>query len=471
MTGLFTRAARPHIRRLLRALARPARGLERRLNLELNRQGWNSAQVGALLAVTPTACARLSSLGCFVRQVDENGRRLAKLNIGPEDALKALEQFGMRIDRALQGRYEPAREQLHLATRLVLDRAYYQVREAESQALLALSQAEVESPDLDHLLRSFVEVLVRTFGAAAGWLILMEPGVSGKTPQPRYFGKAGRYGSIWSYPLGPRSVLQLAFTNPRVWLPGEQALLEAAAVHCQEALERARLEGEIRRLEAEAHRAEEEERRRIGRELHDEAGQALMALRLQLEMLEREAPAHLRRRLAEAREVAGRTAVELRRIVAALSPAVLERLGLEAALRHLVTRFQKIHAGRVRLRIRMGEQPLPRPVAEVIYRATQECLHNIARHSQATAVNLRLHAADKNIELSVTDNGSGFRADQVAGKSSSFGLAGMRQRARLLGGTLEISSRPGKGTRIRLQVPRDIALVVGNGKDSRTVNG
>src|SRR5581483_11323508 len=102
---------------------------------------------------------------------------------------------------------------------------------------------------------------------------------------------------VWSYPLGPSAVLQLAFDEWRRWLPRELALLDAAAVHCQEALERARLECEIQRLEAESRNAEAEERRRIGRELHDEAGQALMALRLELEMLERLAPADLRPRL------------------------------------------------------------------------------------------------------------------------------------------------------------------------------
>src|ERR1035441_949179 len=86
----------------------------------------------------------------------------------------------------------------------------------------------------------------------------------------------------------------------------------------------------ILRLEAKAWRAEEEERRRIGRELHDEAGQSLLALRLQLEMMERDAGAEMRARLAEARGIAEHTVNELRRIVAALSPSVLERLGLEA---------------------------------------------------------------------------------------------------------------------------------------------
>ena len=112
------------------------------------------------------------------------------------------------------------------------------------------------------------------------------------------------------------------------------------------------MEGEIRRLEAESRRAEEEERRRIGRELHDEAGQSLLLLRLQLEMLEREAPADLQPRLAQAREVAERTVIDLRRIVAALSPAVLERLGLGPAVRQLGARFRKIHEADLRSRTR-----------------------------------------------------------------------------------------------------------------------
>jgi len=122
------------------------------------------------------------------------------------------------------------------------------------------------------------------------------------------------------------------------------------------------------------------------------------------------------------------------------------------------------------LRIGLPNEPISRPVAEVVYRVTQECLHNIARHSQASAVNLDLHAADKNIELSVCDNGAGFCADQVGGKLKSFGLAGMRERAELLGGTLGVLSRPGQGARIRLKLPLHVAPVVSNGKDSRIVD-
>jgi signal transduction histidine kinase len=272
---------------------------------------------------------------------------------------------------------------------------------------------------------------------------------------------------VWSYPFGATAVLQLAFASPRACLPGERALLAAAAVHCREALERARLESEVRRLEAESRRAEAEERRRIGRELHDEAGQALMALRLDLEMMERSAPAEWRARLAEARELAGRTAIELRRIVAALSPSVLERLGLEAAVRQLASRFARRHPARIRIRTRMNGARPSAAVQEVIYRVAQESLHNVARHSGASIVNLAVHAADKKIKLSVRDNGAGFRADQAGGKPGSFGLAGMRERAALLGGRLSVCSRPGKGTRITLELPLAPAPVVTHGKDSR----
>lgn len=469
MRGLFTPAARQHIERLRHALVDHADCLDRRFQSYLRQLGCNPAQIEALRAVTPAACARGPSLASFIRQVEEHGRRLARLNLPPEQALEALEHFDRLVRQVLDGRFEPAREQLNLATRLVLDQAFYRVRELESRAFFALSRAEVEAADLDDLLRRFVDVLVRTFGASAGWLFLMEPGIQRRPARPRYLAKFGSYESVWSYPLGASAVVQLAFSQPHPWLPREQALLAAAAGQCQQALMRARLEGEVRRLEAEARHAEQEERHRIGRELHDEACQAMMALRLELEMIQRAAPAELRPRLAEACELAGRTGIELRRIVAALSPSVLERLGLEAALRQLTARFAKTHPARVRVRVRHRETPLSTPVQEVIYRVTQECLHNIAKHSRASAVNLDLHCADKSIKLSVDDNGIGFRADQVW-KASSFGLAGMRQRAALLGGTIAIQSEPGKGTRIQLELPLSSASVISDGKDSCSIN-
>jgi signal transduction histidine kinase len=209
----------------------------------------------------------------------------------------------------------------------------------------------------------------------------------------------------------------------------------------------------LRRLEAEARRAEETERRRIGRELHDEAAQSLAVLRLQLELMEKEAPPALRQRLLEARLTTERTVVELRRTISALSPAVVERLGLEAALRQLAARFGKQHQAEIGLAITADLKRMTTERQDVIYRVAQEALQNVFKHSQATKVKLLLNSADKNIKLSIRDNGAGFITGSSAGMSESFGLTGMQERAALLGGTLVLRSAPGKGATVVLELP------------------
>jgi two-component system sensor histidine kinase UhpB len=230
-------------------------------------------------------------------------------------------------------------------------------------------------------------------------------------------------------------------------------------------------EREVRRLEAMARRAEEEERRRIGRELHDEAGQSLLLLRLQLEMLEREAVETLRPKLREAQASAETIIRDLRRIVAALSPVALEKLGLTAAIRHLAARFRHTAPSAVvRLRIARGVDSLPIEVQKVMYRVAQEGLQNIAKHAHATRVNLSLGAADMCIRLRLGDNGVGFDTETAGRQAMSFGLAGMRQRADLLGGTLAVHSAPGSGTVLIMQVP--VSMGMGwNGKNSNTDRG
>jgi signal transduction histidine kinase len=228
-------------------------------------------------------------------------------------------------------------------------------------------------------------------------------------------------------------------------------------------------EAEVRRLESQARHTEEQERRRIGRELHDEAGQSLLLLRLQLEMLERDAPDRARTSLRDARETVERIVTELRRIVAALSPAVLERLGLPAAIRQLAARFEKTCGAAVRLRIRGDVASLPTERQEVIYRVVQESLHNTAKHARATVVNVSLEATDKSIRLRVADNGAGFAVEAACGRPMSFGLAGMRQRAELLGGTLAVRSTPGKGATVTLELPV-AATEPSNAQNSCTFN-
>jgi len=464
--SIFTPAARRHAVLLARAIAPVAARLDRGFRGLLRSRSYGPAEIRALLAITPAALSRVLSLGRFLEQVEYNGCRLAKLNVPPAQVKELLGEFATLLEAQLPGRFHPAREQLLLATLLTLETAFHRVRESEAQAFFGLYRAELEARGLDDLLRRFVRILTRTFHARAGRLWLLDRSVAGKLSRPLYIERGqpaerliadprmrGRYASYWSHPIGAAAVVQFGFSVPYPWLPRELALLGAVEERCREAIERARLEGEIRRLEAQAHHAEEEERRRIGRELHDEAGQSLLLLRLQLEMIGRDAPASLRPRLQEASAVAARTVEDIRRMVAALSPAVLERLGLAPALRHLAARFRKVHPAGLRLRISLPSDPLPMPVQQVIYRVAQESLHNVAKHSQASRVNLSLRAADKCIRLSVADNGAGFSAETAGSRPMSFGLAGMRERAALLGGSLAVRSVPGKGVSITLHLP------------------
>jgi signal transduction histidine kinase len=482
MNDSLTPAAQQHVRRLVRAIAPFAGRLERRFRKLLGRGPYTPEQIEALEAIVPSAAARFRSPAQFLDSVHEQGRRLARMNLPPGETEEVLRLYAVLLDRVLGDQLQPPREQLQLATIHVLERAYFQVREAEAQALFGFYRAEQESSGIEELLRRWVRVLTQAFGAHAGRLLLGPAAPELRTPLYVERGGAGedwiadsgwrgRHACYWSFPLvAGQAYVQFAFRKPGNWLARDLALVEAAGERCREAMERERLEKEVRQLEAEARNKEEQERRRIGRELHDEAGQSLLLLRLELEMIERDAPAELRPRLRQSRSTAERTIDELRRIVAALSPAVLERLGLEAALQQMTGRFGKSHPALVRLRISALPDAIPMPIQEVVYRVAQESLQNIVKHSHANRVNLWLNVTDKCFRLSVRDNGAGFSADAAWKKPMSFGLSGMRERAALLGGTLAVDSAPGKGVKVTLQLPRASAKVAHNGKDTSIDN-
>src|SRR5207253_8575600 len=199
-----------------------------------------------------------------------------------------------------------------------------------------------------------------------------------------------------------------------------------------------------------------EERRRISRELHDEAGQSMLCIRLQLEMLEQSLPpdqSHVRDKLLETIDVTEKTIIEVRRIIAALSPAVLEQLGLPAALRQLTSRFRRVYQARVKLHISPRAGRLPKEAEIMTYRLVQECFNNIAKHSSATTVNIHLRSTDTSVELRVEDNGVGFRVEEALERRNSFGLLGMMERVALLGGAFEVLSLPSKGTKVTVQLP------------------
>jgi signal transduction histidine kinase len=383
------------------------------------------------------------------------------MNVPLSEVNERLTGFGQELPAT------PARQQLHLLTTLALQQSYFAVRESEAQAFFGLYHAESQAVDLDDLLRRLVGILARTFGARAGHLVLLDAPSAARLAHPLYIRRGqsaeelilspemrGAHESYWSFPVRDTAVIQLGFAKPYPWLPRELALVHAAGERCHEAIERTRMERELRTFQAATRAVEEEERHRIGRELHDEAAQSLLLLRLQLEMMQRDAPESLHLRLAQTRLIAERTIEELRRTIAALSPAQLERLGLERALRQLTGRLRKVLPARIQIQIPESCGEISRPVQDVIYRVAQESLNNIRKHSQATRIKVLLDSTDKNIRLRVRDNGTGFDAVTALAKPMSFGLAGMRERAALLGGTLHVRSAPGKGATVTLDLPR-----------------
>jgi len=467
--ALFTKAARRHVARLAQVIAPAAAGLERKFLALLRKRRYGAIERRALLAISPCAAARLGSIERFLDQVEYHGRRLAKCNLSPDAAGEVLRHFDELLEPLLHGRFGPSLEQLQWATLLALERAYYRVREEESQALFGIYRAGAEVADSGKLSQRLVRLLASAFRARAGGLLVKEGELDRELRQPLYIEQGtpgerwiadpalrGRYASYWSYPLNGSAAIQLGFPVPYPWLPRELELMEAAAEHFRKAAERALLLEEVERLAAAARQAEDDERRRIGRELHDEAGQSLLSLRLQLEMMERGADAPMRANLQEARGVLERTVIELRRIIAALSPAVIERLGLARALRLLAGRFVRTFPAGVRVRITGRLEDLPPSLQQVIYRVAQEALQNAAKHSHATIVKLSVMRADKVIRTRISDNGLGFEAG-VTAKPMSFGLAGMRERAALLGGKLTVRSARNQGTTVILELPLNSA--------------
>lgn len=489
----------------------------------------------------------------FFERVEYHGRRLAKMNLPPSVITTALAEYDGLLTPLLDRQFpiesanlQWVREQLHFCVILTLNNAYYQVRESETQAFYELFRVELESRNLDELLHRFLATLAQYCRADAAHLFLAEPdsgawthrgsadserrvkapdcsslasdlhrvrslstarcwvtkGATRSAHPPVLDGTwLSRFASCWSVPLiaGNRlaGVMQFGFRKQYDWLPREQELLTAAAERCHMAAEKARLvedlaqrEEQVRSLAEHMLHVEEAERRRISRELHDEAGQSLLTIRLQMEMTENTLPedSATRARLSEVREMTEATILDIRRLIAALSPAVLEQLGLGAALRQLVSRFRRTHPAKVKLHL-SRIQNLPKKLEIIVYRLVQECCNNTAKHSQASHVNISATTADGILRLQVADDGIGFQLEEAFNKRNSFGLSGIRERVALMGGRFSIQSQaaapaagspsrssgrfkvsgtngrdekpPWHGTRIRIELPIDPAPMRG----------
>ena len=196
-------------------------------------------------------------------------------------------------------------------------------------------------------------------------------------------------------------------------------------------------------------RAQEAERKRIARDLHDEANQALAAITLRLEALAQDAPPELADDLVATKRLANQAMQELLGLARQLRPAALDDHGLEAALGTQVRRFREQTGIRAELHTDGALDRLGDDRQLVVYRVAQEALTNVARHSGAEHVDVDLAAGPSGVELRVADDGQGFARNG----SSGLGLEGMAERARLVGGELDVDSAPGRGTRVTLRVP------------------
>ena len=211
-----------------------------------------------------------------------------------------------------------------------------------------------------------------------------------------------------------------------------------------------RLEAERRRAGSAALHAQEEERARVARDLHDEVNQSLTGLLLRLEAAREAAPLELEDELAETKALANQAMRELLSLARQLRPTALDDLGLAAAIGGQV---EQLGRGEIeaRLEVEGDFSDLGDDAQLVVYRVAQEALSNAARHSGATEVEVRLRrAGDGGVALEVTDDGRGFAFDE---QQRGLGIGGMRERALLVGGELTIESRPDAGTTVRLTVP------------------
>ena len=213
--------------------------------------------------------------------------------------------------------------------------------------------------------------------------------------------------------------------------------------------------GRLQHMSSQVLTAHEGERKRIARELHDDTGQALTSILVRLRLLEKTvADEAVRRNVEELRELTGNALDSVRRMAVDLRPSSLDDLGLVPALHSYSDRYTQAWPIKVTFSAEGLKKRLPPNVELVLYRIVQEALTNVAKHSSARAVAVKLQRRSNIVTVTVSDNGKGFDvrgATQTDG--SGLGLFGMRERLALVGGAIEIESTPGRGTTIIARVP------------------
>jgi signal transduction histidine kinase len=258
----------------------------------------------------------------------------------------------------------------------------------------------------------------------------------------------------WSHAVSISSLGTLAVAGSSIAWLATAMLTSMIDVRRHASSERERSLRELHALTGDLQRVREEERASIAREIHDELGQALTSIDLDLLSLVHELPPHRpeRDRIESIRRQVDATLHSVRRIATELRPALLDDLGLVAAVEWAARDFEARTHITCRLSLPAGELAINRDQATAVFRIFQEALTNIARHSGATEVNVHLAEEDRAVVLRVHDNGRGFDEPQIA-ERGSLGIVGMRERAAGAGGELTVHGIPVEGTSVSLRIP------------------
>lgn len=276
-------------------------------------------------------------------------------------------------------------------------------------------------------------------------------------------------------------VMNVASTGDRYFTESDFRLLDSIGYHVGLAIDNSILYEEARQKEELRGQlldgvisAQEEERKRIARELHDEYGQTLTGLIWSIESVEHLASAEqsqLKEKLQNAKSIASHALEVMRRLTFDLRPPALDDLGLTAAIRS----YAQTHLEAVGVHVDLETEGLGRRLSSsveiALFRIVQEAVHNVAKHAEAQTVRIQLALKDDNITAVVEDDGKGFDVDVVfkpGGKARPLGLLGIRERAALLSGTVDVESKAGEGTRLTVVIPIESAMERGVSGDGAT---
>jgi signal transduction histidine kinase len=274
---------------------------------------------------------------------------------------------------------------------------------------------------------------------------------------PRFGGWPDKHPKMTSFlgvPIVAKGEVTAAFylankRGAREFTAEDQELIETLAAHAAIAIENARLYERSRELSI------VEERNRLARELHDSVTQTLFSLSLTAESaaaLAESDPDRAREQLVTVQRLAAEALKEMRSLIFELRPAELDVDGLVATLRKRIDVLRRVYRKDIELRVR-GERRLDPSAETHVFRIVQEALHNGLKHSQAERLEVELAMQDGRVLVDVRDDGIGFDPEAAQRRSGRLGLTSMQERARALGGKLEIRSRPGAGTDVRIEAP------------------